>query len=173
MPCFSCCKAVNTCLSKHRPPLELEMLRAVAGLFVQRVAVTELERPDRRVPCQAHACRKPKRLELRLRTIVIDLAGIGEHRQPDRLIVCLGPRQWKEQFGVANNLAPAADRVALAVLRTQRRRIVAAYRTHATRIIRLEEWKRLVAEAAAVADVAAQHPDDIRRQRGEPLNQIV
>src|SRR5437660_9540024 len=96
------------------------MLHAVTDLLVQRVAITELERPDRRVPCQARARRKPERLELGLRTIVIDLAGIGEHRQPDGLIVRLGARQWEEQFGVADDLAPAPDRVALAVLRTER-----------------------------------------------------
>src|SRR4029450_4544645 len=69
---------------EHRPDLELKVLYPVTDLLVHRVAITEFERSDRRVPRDARADRITERFELRLRAVVIDLACIGEYRQPNR-----------------------------------------------------------------------------------------
>src|SRR5712671_2182470 len=81
---------------EYGPHLKLEVLHLVADLLVERNAVTELQRADRRVPGQPDPCRKPERFELWLKSGVVDLARIREHRKPHRLISRLRPRQRKK-----------------------------------------------------------------------------
>src|SRR6478609_2107895 len=65
---------------EYRADLELEALDPVTRSRVKRITIAELERPDRRVPCQADAGGIAKRLEARLETTIVYLAGIDEHR---------------------------------------------------------------------------------------------
>src|SRR5438132_2464893 len=127
------------------------MLNPVADFLVYGVTVAEFERADGRIPGEPNTDRIAERLQAGLEAIVVDLAGVGESRHADRLVSGLGPRQGKEKLRIADNLAPAADGVALGVLRTQRRRLVSAHRTHAAPVVRLEERQQLAVQSAAVA----------------------
>src|SRR5713226_901857 len=159
--------------SEYGPDLELEMLNPIANFLVDWVTIAELERADGRVPGEPHTDRIAEGLQAGLEAVVVNLAGIGEKRRADRLISRFRPWQGKEDFRVADDLAPAADGVALDVLRTQRRRLVSSHRPHAARVVRLEERQQLAVQSAAVADVAAQHKHRRKGQRGKPLDQVV
>src|ERR1700726_1703845 len=154
-------------------PLKLEMLHLVADLLVDRQTITELQRADGRIPGQPDARGKPKRFERWLKSGIVDLTCVRKHRQPHRLIARLRARQRNKHLGVGNDFAPAANGVSLRVLRTERSSFEASHRPDATSIIRLEEGKRFVAQAAAVASLAAQHQHRAERQRCKPLNKIV
>src|SRR5207302_11370159 len=71
-------------LLEYGPDLKLEMLDPVGDLRVERIAVAEFQRADRRVPGKSDADRIPERLEGRLEAVVVDLAGIGKYRQAAR-----------------------------------------------------------------------------------------
>src|SRR5664279_3255913 len=92
---------------EHAADLELEFLDLVRGDRIDRDPVAELERADRRIPCQAHARGKPEVLELRLEPVHIDLAGIEETRDAHRAFAL---QDRVEEFGVADDLALAAQR---------------------------------------------------------------
>ena len=147
------------------------------GLFVERDAVAELQRPDRRVPREPDAVRVAELLVVLLQAVDVapfrdagDLPGVDEHARAHRLV----PLEERiEQLGVADDLALAAQRVAVDVLRAERRRLVAAHRAHAAGVEHLEERQRLAAVPVGVADVAAQHQHEIAVDRPEPLDQVV
>src|SRR5690348_12206768 len=129
-------RVLKACILERGARLELEALYVIALLRVERDRVAELERPDRRAPGDTDAGRITERLELRLRAVRIDLAGIEEDARADRLLAF---QDRIERLEVADDLALAAERIAELVLRTERSRVVAAHRVHAAREERLEE----------------------------------
>ena len=136
---------------------------SIARLGVERNGVAELERADRRVPRDADAGRVAERLELAARVAVgVDLAGVDEHARAHRLVAL---EDRIEQLDVADDLALAAERVAVDVARAERAVLVAAHRADAAGVERLEERQRLAAVAVAVADVAAQHQHEVAVDR--------
>src|SRR5579862_3873460 len=137
-------------LSEGGARLELEPLLAIAFARIERNRVAELERPDRRAPGDADTRRIAERLELRLLAVLVDLAGVHEDASAHRL-VALDDRI--ERLEVADDLAPAAERVAELILRPERRCVVAAHRIDAAREERLEERQRASRQAAAVAQI--------------------
>src|SRR5438067_5602894 len=172
--CLRCLNVVSCGRSEHRTDLKLEMLDPVARLLDQRIAIAELQRADRRIPGNAGTDRIPERFKLRLDARIIDLARVGKHRKPDLLLeafACSG--QGEEKLRVPDDLAPATDRVALAVLRPQGRRIITADGSDTASVIRLEKRQIPVAQASAIAKVASQHPDEVRGEWDEPLDEVV
>src|SRR5450631_3115768 len=119
--------------------LKLEMLNLVGRLRVDRNTITEFQRADRRIPGQSDAGRIPERFERRLEPGIVNLASVSKHRQAHRLISSFRARQWKEQLGVADDLASAANGISKRVLRTERSGFVAPNRADSASIIRLEE----------------------------------
>src|ERR1019366_10102317 len=81
--------------------LKLEVLHLVGDLWVDRNTITELQRTNRRVPGQPDARRKPERFETRLKSGIVNLPCVREHRQAHRLISRLRAGQRKKQLGVA------------------------------------------------------------------------
>src|SRR5690348_7754835 len=152
---------------KRGARLELESLDVVAVLRVERDRVAELERPDRRAPRDAGAGRVTERLELRLGPVRIDLARVEEQARAHRLLAL---QDRVERLEVADDLALAAERVAELVLRTERRRVVAAHRIDAAREERLEERQRLAGEAVAIAKVGTRHQHQIAPDR--PVDRV-
>src|ERR1700757_1560057 len=90
--CFNVLSCFNAWSSKHLADLELEALDTVAGLLVERVTVAYFQRPYRRIPRDPRTCRVAERFELRLLSLVVDLARVEEYRQPHRLVRGLGTR---------------------------------------------------------------------------------
>ena len=78
-----------TMLSKNGPDLELEVLDPIAHFLVHRDAIAEFQRAHRRIPGDAGAYGKAERLELWLKTVVINLACVRKHRQAHRLVARL------------------------------------------------------------------------------------
>src|SRR5690349_24985265 len=96
--------------------LELEALLPIPFLGLERDRIAELERTDRRVPRHTHARRIAERFVAGLRAVRPDLAGVDEHAAPHGLLAL---HDRIEDFGVADDLAPAAQRVAEFVARAE------------------------------------------------------
>src|SRR2546423_6762487 len=76
--------------------LKLEVLHLVADLLVDGHSITELQWADRRIPGQPHPRRKAEGFELRLKSCVVNLTCVREHRKAHRLIPRLCSRQREE-----------------------------------------------------------------------------
>src|SRR4029079_7559006 len=124
------------------PHLELEALDAVRRDRIEREGIAELERSDRRIPSHGNAGGVAEVLEFGLRTVDVDLAQVEETPNAHRLFA-LDERIC--HLGGADDLALAAQRVAVDVAWSERSRFIAAHLPHAPRIDRLEERARLVA----------------------------
>src|SRR5688572_13932754 len=141
---------------------ELEVLLAVVRLFQDRQADAHFKRPEGRNPECGDARRGPDVAHL------VAIAGRpdvdeGAHA---RGTLPLEPREGKENLGIAQILEPAAARVALDVLGTDREHAETAHRAHAAEIEVLEERQRgRITVAVARADLSVQHERQIARDR--------
>src|ERR1700754_4855728 len=101
------------------PDLELEALRLIFGLALDREAHADLERTDRRQPRQTETGRVTHVAQLVRLTFGEHVTVVKERKQANGAVHAR-TRQRENEFHVADELAGAADSHAIGVARAQR-----------------------------------------------------
>src|SRR5450830_1725245 len=145
--------------SESGSQLELKILRFIAGLRIQRLAVAQLQRSDRRQPTDTETGRVTQITDLHRCAVGKHVTTIGKDKPTQRTILArTGKREL--QFGIGNQARRTTHGIAILIFeRTQRGRFISTHGTDTTGIEVLENRVSLATEAATIVNFT------IERQR--------